>query len=78
MLQAKHWGLGNYLSSLSLDFIETQEVVLMGSLSVHFFLIQVHAVSTLPLSVSLGASDPNDFKTSEQTSLEIILLMELT
>lgn len=39
MLQAKHRGLGNYLSSLSLDFIETQEVALMESLSVHFFLI---------------------------------------
>lgn len=50
----------------------------MERLSVHFFLISVHMVSTLPFSVSLGASDPNDFKTSQQTSLEIILLVELT
>lgn len=60
MLQAKGWGLRNQLRSLSLHFIETQEVALMERFSAHFFFISVHMVSTLPFSVSLGASDPND------------------
>lgn len=65
MLQAKDWELRNQLSSLSLYLIETQEVVLMERSSVHFFFISDHMVSTLPFPVSLGASELNDFKTSD-------------